>query len=215
MYFPLFIKTDELPCLIIGGGDVAARKIEMLSNAGCRIHLIAPRINEKVMKQLEQEKFDWFEREYDAGDCEDYQLVIAATENKPVNLEIYKDATGFGIPVNVVDEPDLCTVIFPAIYSDKPLTVAVSTSGVAPFLAAEIRTRIAGQAGGFGRWVEIGGRFRELVRCEVKDSAAKKQMYKKFIDAGPPDRNAQPPDTGKLADWVNWLDSIIEGNRDR
>jgi uroporphyrin-III C-methyltransferase/precorrin-2 dehydrogenase/sirohydrochlorin ferrochelatase len=204
MYLPLFFKNG-LPCLIVGGGRVASHKIKILLNASCEITLIAPNISGYAADEVRNRSVRWLEREYRQGDCNGVQLVIAATPFRDVNKRISEDAGELGIPVNVVDDPELSTVIFPAVWSEESLSIAVSTSGIAPFMAAEIRTLLGGYARGMGKWVEAGGRFRDAVRGEVADSTERNTLYRKFLDAGRPENIDIPVDEMTLDDWLSWL----------
>jgi uroporphyrin-III C-methyltransferase / precorrin-2 dehydrogenase / sirohydrochlorin ferrochelatase len=207
MFLPLLFKNG-LSCLIVGGGQVASRKIEALVQMPCTITIIAPHISDLIAEEVRSGSICWLEREYILGDCKGFELVIAATPIREINRRVSDEARELGIPINVVDDPELSTVIFPAVWRDKSLLVAVSTEGAAPFMAAEIRTRLASYAQGMGRWVEIGGRFRDVVRQEVKDTDERGNLYKLFLEAGRTDEFDDPPDSGHLSDWLSWLDNI-------
>lgn len=132
--------------------------------------------------------------------------MVAATPHAEVNRTVSQEAQDLGIPINVVDAPELCTVIFGAIWRDGPLTVAVSSGGIAPFMAAAVRNRIADAAAGMGSWIDAAGRFRAAVRAEVSDRAEREGLYRRF------ETNIQrrlPPgqeQTWTLSDWVEWLE---------
>lgn len=205
MFLPLFFKSG-LSCLVVGGGQVASHKIRILLEAQCRVTVVAPQLSGSAADALQTQSIRWVEREYAPGDCAEYHLVIAATPSGDVNRRVSEEAKKRGIPVNVVDDPELSTVIFPAIWRERSLAVAVSTGGAAPFMAAEIRTRIARYALGLGHWVEAGRRFRQAVRNEISKTADKNALYRRFLDAGPPEPEQNPPDGLNLAGWLNWLD---------
>ncbi len=207
MYLPLLFK-EGLRCLVVGGGQVASRKIETLMEIPCSITIIAPRISGLSAEEIHKGSIRWLEREYAWGDCRGFQLAVAATPFKEVNRRVSEEAGELGIPVNVVDDPALSTVIFPALWRDQSLLLAVSTEGVAPFMAAEIRDRLACYAKGMGHWVEIAGRFRAIVRKEIPDMAERRSLYSLFSCAGCPDESDSPPVSGRLNDWLSWLDRI-------
>jgi uroporphyrin-III C-methyltransferase/precorrin-2 dehydrogenase/sirohydrochlorin ferrochelatase len=207
VYLPLLFK-EGFSCLIVGGGQVASRKIEVLLEMPCGITIVAPQISDLAAEEVRKGSVGWREREYLRGDCEGFQLVVAATPVHEVNRRVSEEAGALGIPINVVDDPSLSTVIFPAVWRDNPLLLAVSTEGVAPFMAAEIRTLLGRSAQGMGRWVEIGGRFREIVRREIKDADEKQILYRRFLDAGKPEEMQNPPESAQLCDWLLWLDSL-------
>ena len=207
MYLPLLFK-EGLRCLIVGGGEVASRKIDILLDIPCDITIVAPQISDLAAEEVRKGSVRWLEREYSPGDCEGFQLIVAATPIREVNRLVFEEAGKLGIPVNVVDDPMLSTVIFPAVWRDQSLSIAVSTGGAAPFLAAEIRTLLAGYANGMGRWTELAGRFREIVRKEIVDIGERKTLYKKFLDAGQPDEFETPPNSTRLSDWLMWLENL-------
>jgi siroheme synthase-like protein len=207
MYFPLLIK-DNFSTLVVGGGKVAARKIESLLQIRCRITIIAPQIANLIDRNVQNGSIRWIQREYAPGDCKGFQLVIAATPIREINYKVSEEAREMGILVNVVDDPVLSTFIFPAVWRYRSLLVAVSTEGMAPFMAAEIRDRLASHAQGMGSWLEIAGDFREIVRNEVKNPKEREKFYRRFADAGPPSEDQPPPESGHLSDWLVWIDSI-------
>jgi len=207
MYLPLYFKTDHLRCLVIGGGKVAARKVEMLLAAGCSLTLIAPEIERSIQEAADRGLLRWHARKYAGGDCEGFHLVIAATPCEETNRAVSFEAERRGIPANVVDVPDLCTVIFGASWHEGPLSVSVSTGGTAPFMAAVVRDRIAEAAGGLGEWVEAAGRFRAAVRHAIRESEEKEHLYRRFVDrirrGSPP---SGMPQSQELTEWLAWLD---------
>jgi uroporphyrin-III C-methyltransferase/precorrin-2 dehydrogenase/sirohydrochlorin ferrochelatase len=207
MYLPLLFK-ENLSCLIIGGGQVATRKVETLCRLACSITVIAPEVTEPVELSIRAGAIRWIRREYVPGDCRGFQLVIAATPVREVNRRVSGEARELGIPVNVVDDPELSTFIFPAVWRDRSLIIAVSTEGVAPFMAAEIRNRLSEQADQMGRWVEMAGNFREIVRSAIDDSGEREELYRRFASAGPPPEDSHPPANSRLEDWLTWIDSF-------
>ncbi len=193
---------------MVGGGQVAARKLKVLMELPCSISIVAPQITDSIYQEVRTGSVHWFEREFKAGDCGGFQLIIAATPVREVNRIVSGEAKTLGIPVNVVDDPSLSTVIFPAVLRDKSLVIAVSTEGVAPFMASKIRTRLAAYTNHLGDWVEIAGRFRALVRKEIKDPEEKGKLYQLFPDQRPPGEYDDPPQEERLNDWLSWLDKI-------
>jgi uroporphyrin-III C-methyltransferase/precorrin-2 dehydrogenase/sirohydrochlorin ferrochelatase len=210
MFLPLLLK-DGFSCLIVGGGQVGARKAAVLLEMPCAITVIAPQIADQFYRDVRTGSVRWIEREYSMGDCSGFQLVIAATPVREVNRTVSDEAKKLCIPVNVVDDPSLSTIIFPAVWRDKSLVIAVSTEGVAPFMASKIRTRLAAYAQELGEWVEIAGNFRAVVRQEIKDPGEKEKLYELFPDKKPC-KCDNPPEEGRLSDWLAWLDKINRSN---
>jgi len=208
MYLPLAFKGAGMRCLIIGGGDVACRKLEFLSASGCEVTIIAPRVNHEIQSAIATTRVRWIAREYAPGDCRGYPLVIAATERREINQTIFEEAVSLCIPINVVDDPDLCTVIFPAVWRQGPLTIAVNTEGVAPFMAAAIRNRLSVQCSSLPIWVETAAKFRIAVRSEIHDWREKNLLYQQFAEAIQSENPPDPPDSTRLGDWIAWLGKI-------
>jgi uroporphyrin-III C-methyltransferase / precorrin-2 dehydrogenase / sirohydrochlorin ferrochelatase len=208
MFLPLVFKGAGMRCLIIGGGDVAWRKVELLLTAGCAVTVIAPCIHDGIRSVVDTQSARWVEREFQSGDCRGYQLVIAATERREINKTIFDESSSLGIPVNVVDDPELCTVLFPAVWYQDPLTISVSTGGGAPFMAAAVRDRLAAQGATLARWTEIAAQFRAAVRSEIVDWNEKNMLYRQFVDVVRPGDPPDPPESKTLDDWMAWLDKL-------
>ncbi len=208
MFLPLFFESEGLSCLVVGGGEVAARKVDTLCGLGCRVTVISPEIHELIKGIAAAGGIEWIARGYQSGDCGGFGLVIVATPHREVNREVSVEARSLGIPVNVVDDPELCTVIFPAVHRDGPLTLAVSTGGTAPFMAAAVRDRLAERSEGMGAWVEAAGRFREAVRRAAKDPAEKNRLYQEFLAASARRHAKESPQSAELSDWLDWLGQI-------
>jgi siroheme synthase-like protein len=211
MYLPLLFK-EGFSCLVIGGGKVAARKVETLLEFSCSITVISPDIDDVISDAVSCKSVAWIRRDYAPGDCDGFQLIIAATASREVNSAVSVEARSLRVPVNVVDDPELSTVIFPAVWRAGSLLLAVSTEGVAPFMTVAIRDRLASHASQMGKWVEIGGRFREAVRRSVTTEEQKMRLYARFVDATRPDRFLDPPASAALSDWLSWLDQIERAN---
>lgn len=207
MNLPLFIKTDRLPCLIVGGGRVAAHKVEVLVAAGCALTLISPEIEDSIREAVRRGLLRWRARTYQAGDCTGFHLVIAATGSEEINRAVYSEARLAGIPINVVDSPELCTVIFGASWNEGPLTISVSTGGVAPFMAAAVRDRLAETARGMGAWVDAAGRFRTAVRRAIRDEREREPYFQRFVACMRGHPPVSLPQSEEFDAWLAFLDS--------
>ena len=162
-FLPLFHKLQDRPVLVIGGGEVALRKARLLSDAGAVLRVVAPEIRSELQELAGPGGI--FLRGYASSDLQGVALVIAATDDVPLNARISAEAQALGIPVNVVDAPSLCSVIFPAIVDRSPLIVAVSSGGDAPVLARLIRAKIETWIPAtYGQLANLGKRFRERVK---------------------------------------------------
>jgi uroporphyrin-III C-methyltransferase / precorrin-2 dehydrogenase / sirohydrochlorin ferrochelatase len=213
MYLPLFHKMDDLPCLVVGGGSVAAHKVDLLLAAGCALTVVSPEIHELIRRAEQDQKLRWLARKYRERDCEGFNLVVAATPDETTNRAVHDEAVRLGIPVNVVDVPELCTVIFGASWTEGPLTVSVSTGGGAPFMASAVRDRISDAAAGLGNWVTAAAAFRHAVRQATDDPAERDDMYRRFVARMAGSVSPPPMQSGILEDWLPWLHAPLPLNR--
>lgn len=141
-YLPLFLDVKEKPCLVVGGGGVAARKVTMLERAQARVTVIAPRLSESLQQRVDDGAITWHEKKFTAGDLRDYRLVMAATDDRQINAEVAACCRERNIPVNAADDAKNCDFIMPSIIDRSPLQIAVSTGGASPVLARMLRTRL-------------------------------------------------------------------------
>jgi uroporphyrin-III C-methyltransferase/precorrin-2 dehydrogenase/sirohydrochlorin ferrochelatase len=168
-YFPLFIDSNKINAIVIGGGDVAARKIELLLKATTNITVMAAQVNSSVLRLIEHYQLNWLEHNYQAGFLNDKSLVIAATDNNQVNKAIAEEAEQLKLLVNVVDQPDLCTYITPAIIDRSPMIIAISSCGSAPVLVRMLREQIDKLLpDAYGKLAKFSFKFRDHVKARVK-----------------------------------------------
>jgi len=138
-YMPIAMSMTDRSCLVVGGGKIALRKIEMLLNYEPDITVIAPKVDDKIQYFGDSNKVTLKKREYKSPEASMYSLVISASNDDEVNKTVAKDCREAGIPVNVVDNPTLCDFIFPATLRRGILTVSVSSDGKAPFFSSNVR----------------------------------------------------------------------------
>lgn len=139
-YLPLFFDLKPRLCLVVGGGEIAFRKTELLVKARGNVRLVAPSIEQKLKDLLVGDNHQIIEREIQLQDFEGIDLVVSATDLKDVNRWVAEQAKTRNIPVNVVDDLELTNVVFPAIVDRSPLVAAVSSGGSSPVLTRKIRT---------------------------------------------------------------------------
>jgi uroporphyrin-III C-methyltransferase/precorrin-2 dehydrogenase/sirohydrochlorin ferrochelatase len=141
-YLPVFLRLDGRPALIVGGGRVAARKVAWLVRAGARVTVVAPGLHTDLEACINRAECAHLQRGFEPGQLAGMALVVAATDDRAVNVAVSDAARQRNIPVNVVDSPELSTFIFPAIIDRSPILVAVSSAGAAPVLARRVREQI-------------------------------------------------------------------------
>jgi siroheme synthase-like protein len=141
-YYPVMLEIEGKKCLVVGGGNIALRKIQGLLECGAQVTVIAPRINEKILKLREDGRISTFERNYMTGDLEGFFMTVAASGDGEVNRKVAFEASERGIPVNVVDDRELSSFIVPSVIRRGDLTVTVSTGGKSPLLAKMLRKKL-------------------------------------------------------------------------
>ena len=141
-FLPLFHQLQGQPCLLIGGGAVALRKGRLLVKAGAQLHVVATAIDPQLQALCTQSGGNWRQDRYTKQDLEGRFLVVAATDDQALNEQVSQDCHSRQLPVNVVDQPTLCSFIFPAIIDRSPITVAVSSGGQSPVLARQLRSQL-------------------------------------------------------------------------
>lgn len=181
---PLFFKLEQRAVLIVGGGEVAMRKASLLDSAGAHITFIAPGYEPRLQAQFaHQPQHRLLVGEYQASLLTDMTLVIAATDNDVVNEQVFHDCQARNTPVNVVDNPPLCSFIFPAIVDRDPITIAVSSAGKAPVLArllrAKIETVIPPQ---YGKLAGLAGQFRDKVKAALPNVTARRKFWEQAFE---------------------------------
>ncbi len=196
---PLFLDLSDQPCLVIGGGAVAARKIQSLIDVGARVSVVAPLLGASAAELAERHGFEVALREFQETDVRGRLLVIAATGNADVNRRAFAACRERRVLINTVDNPALCTAIFPSIVDRGPVTVAVSTGGASPTLARRIREQIETLLpAATGRLAEFLGGRRARVRAAVPDIDARRRLWENALDGNVPalitDGNEQAAD---------------------
>src|SRR5271163_2232430 len=146
-YLPIFIDVSGRPCLVVGGGEVAARKVEALAEAGARVTVVSPRLSSLMETLIVRGLAVHVAREYRRGDIHGCVLAYAATDDPGLHRELAAEARALGIPLNVVDVPELCTFIVPAVVKRGALQIAISTAGASPAFAARLRHELEDQFG--------------------------------------------------------------------
>ncbi|WP_372883264.1 bifunctional precorrin-2 dehydrogenase/sirohydrochlorin ferrochelatase [Psychromonas sp.] len=182
-YFPIFLDAQKLNAVVIGGGNVAARKIELLLKSKAKITVVSPVVKESVQALLTDRQITWIKAEYAPHFLDSFQLVIAATNIRAVNIAISDAANQRGMLVNVVDDPALCNYITPAIIDREPMIIALSSSGNAPILLQMLKSQIEQMLpAGYGKLARFCGRYRIEVQAKIKQFSERKLFWKKVLE---------------------------------
>ena len=181
-YLPLFFKLTDEPCLIVGGGAVAVRKTDSLRAAGARVTLISPRLGNPLQELADAGTIDWRAKEFEPTDVLDFRLVIGATDCREVNEAVSRAARERNIPVNVVDCPELCSFIFPAIIDRSPVVAAISTGGASPVLARLLRLKMETLIPpGYGALARLAEKFRGPVKKMLADASLRRAFWERVL----------------------------------
>ncbi len=180
---PLVLDLDGVPCLVVGAGRVAERKIAALLRSGARIRVVAPWATPRLRALARRGSLTWDRGPYRRAHLRGARLVIAAASDSTANRAVARDARRRGVFVSVADDPDLCTLTLPAVLRRGPLVVAVSTSGESPALARALRDDLAKRIGPeHGVYVALVGSIRRRLR-RVPDPADRRRRYRRLLGA--------------------------------
>ncbi|MBT3277170.1 siroheme synthase CysG [Candidatus Thioglobus sp.] len=164
-YLPIFIDIKQKPCLVVGGGDIAFRKMTLLLKANAQVTCIDHSACSSVQALADQNKITLVKRNFEPSDITTQALIISATDDAQLNAQVSQLAHNANIPVNVVDSPDLCSFIMPSIVDRSPIVIAISSAGKAPVLARLIRAKLESTIPhAYGKLAELAGNFREQVK---------------------------------------------------
>ena len=169
--FPISLKLQQQPCLIVGGGRIAYRKAVLLAKAGAVIHVIAPEIESNLQEIVESSQGQYVQAPFSPDiQLRNYRLVIAATNYKAVNIQVFEACEAEKILVNSVDDPPHCRFMVPAIIDRSPLVVSIATNGTSPVLSRQIRTQLeASIPHGMGKLAEFSGKWRAVVKSKIEN----------------------------------------------
>ena len=175
-HLPIFINIRKKPCIVIGGGDIALRKINLLLKAKAKVDCLSPLFCKGIKNLSKNGHITLINKSFDQTDIKDYSIIIAATDDSSVNSSISAIAQVKKIPVNVVDSPELSSFIMPSIVDRSPLIIAVSSSGKAPVLSRIIRAKLETVIpSAYGILADIAGEYRQKVKdrfSTIKDRRA-------------------------------------------
>lgn len=151
-YYPVFLDIKDKICVIVGGGEVALRKVERLLDCGAKVSIISPKLTPELAALKDKKMIFHVAAEYSGDLIEKAALIIGATDDEKTNARISQDARAKGIPVNIVDDPQKCDFILPSVVQRGDLAITIGTGGKSPALARHLREELEGK---YGREYEI------------------------------------------------------------
>jgi uroporphyrin-III C-methyltransferase/precorrin-2 dehydrogenase/sirohydrochlorin ferrochelatase len=182
-YFPVFFDLTAQPVLVVGAGEVALRKIELLLRSGASITVVAPEVHPELMRQAGSGLITLTQREFVPEDLAGARLVIVATSHRALNRWIAKLSESRSIPVNVVDDREASRFIVPAIVDRDPVLVAVGTSGTSPVLARRLREKLEAlipqRIGEAALWLRS---LRRTAKAQLRDIDARRRYFEALVD---------------------------------
>jgi len=181
-FLPIFLNLSDRPCLVVGGGDIASRKIRQLLKAGGKVTVVAPALCDEVTAQADRKIINHIAETFADHHLDGMTLVIAATDDESINRKVSELAKSRNIPVNVVDNPKLCSFIMPSVVDRSPVQIAISTGGASPVLARLLRARLETMIpSSFGRLAELMGKSREMVRKRFPNMNERRRFWEHVL----------------------------------
>ena len=141
-YYPAFLSIEDRPCLVVGGGQIAERKVKGLLDADARVTVVSPTVTPRLQRRIDKGQVTHFPREFRSSDLQGFYLLIAATDDMPLNRKVGIEGRNLGLIVNVVDDTPYCDFIAPSIVRRGDITFAISTGGASPALARWLRRQV-------------------------------------------------------------------------
>src|SRR5690554_5825717 len=200
-YLPLFFNLKNRPVLLIGGGEVGLRKARLLVRAGARLQVVSHEVHPELEELLAASQGKLVANDYHKDQLEGVVLVVAATDDEAVNQQVHTDCVARNLPVNVVDNPALCSFIVPAIVDRSPVVIGISSSGQAPVLARLLRAKLESILP--TRYSDLGqlaARFRSQVKQRFANITQRRKFWEKVFQGSVAERvfNGQMPEAEKL-----------------
>jgi uroporphyrin-III C-methyltransferase/precorrin-2 dehydrogenase/sirohydrochlorin ferrochelatase len=181
-YLPLFVDLKNRLCLVVGGGDIAARKAGLLRKAQANVTIVAPSVSVNTQALIDTKEVIWINTVFSENLLQGCSLVIAATDNEQVNRTVYQHAKQHKIWVNVADCPELCDFILPSILDRSPIVVAVSSGGKSPILARQLRARLETLIPPtYGRLAELVGRYRGKIQDKFPRISMRRRFWESIL----------------------------------
>ena len=208
MFYPLFIELRGKAVLVVGGGQVAERKVDSLLQCQALVTVVAPNLTSHLKQLAAAGSIRSVPRKFEESDLENALLVISATDDTETQERVAALARAHGILINTVDEPRLCDFIVPAVIRHGDVITAISTSGKSPALAAALRTRVETVVTkDAARAANLLGAIRSEIHSRFADPARRKVVFERIVESGILDWITDYDDAGAMQK----IYSIIEG----
>ena len=183
--YPIFLNLESKKCLVVGGGEVAERKVKGLLESKADVTVISPDISEYTANLAKENRIIYKKRSYKKGDLKGFFLVIGATDSSEINELISIETKEMGILCNIVDSPHFCNFFVPSVVSSGDLKIAVSTNGKSPALAKKIRKELENIYGGeYALFLDYLGKIREkLLKMKNINDKKRKEIFENIVNS--------------------------------
>ncbi|NRF32820.1 precorrin-2 dehydrogenase/sirohydrochlorin ferrochelatase family protein [Vibrio coralliilyticus] len=183
-YFPLFMNLSDKPVLVVGGGEVACRKVDSLIRAGANVTIVSPKIDTYLQNLVESGDCFWVQNFYtDDLLNRKYVQVWATTDNPELNHRVYHDAKALGLLVNVVDDQPYCDFITPSMINRGRIQIAISSGGASPVLVRNIREKLeATLPQNLSLLADFGASKRNDIKQHLPSVDLRRKFWESFFD---------------------------------
>jgi uroporphyrin-III C-methyltransferase / precorrin-2 dehydrogenase / sirohydrochlorin ferrochelatase len=182
-YFPIFLRLAGEPVLVVGGGEIAARKIDLLLRTSAKVRVVAPELVAGLAERVATGEIVHVAAEFTPEHLDGVRLAIAATDKRAINAWVAHQAERRNIPVNVVDDRELSRFIMPAIVDRSPVVVAIGSSGDAPVLTRRLRERLESfLPQRLGALARLAGKLRPTIKARIESPARRRKFWENFFD---------------------------------
>jgi uroporphyrin-III C-methyltransferase / precorrin-2 dehydrogenase / sirohydrochlorin ferrochelatase len=182
-YFPIFVRLAGEPVLVVGGGEVAARKVDLLLRTSAKVTVVAPELVASLAEKAAAGEITHLSEEFRPDHLDGMRLAIAATDKHSINAWVSRQAERRNVPVNVVDDRELSRFIVPAIVDRSPVVVAVGSSGDAPVLTRRLREKLESiLPQGLGALAKLAGKLRPVVKARIESLSGRRRFWENFFD---------------------------------
>ena len=181
-YYPIYLNLKNRLCVVVGGGEVAERKVKSLVACDARVLVISPELNQELQELYQKGLIRYRRGNFSREDLSEACLVIGATDSRQTNSEIAEQARKQGILVNIVDNPEECDFIVPATVERGDLLIGISTGGKSPALARNIREELEERYGEeYAEFLNLMGELREVLKKEMPDQQQRERIFQALI----------------------------------
>jgi precorrin-2 dehydrogenase / sirohydrochlorin ferrochelatase len=206
-WLPVMLQVEGLLCVVIGGGEVAERKVNGLLEADAHVTIVSPSMTDKLVELAEQGIIHWITREYMDGDLAGASLAIAATNDREANERVALEAEARGVWPNVADDAAASAVLLPSVFRRGKLVIAVSTTGASPSMARRVRRELEERYGPeYESWLDWLAEARLLLRRLIPETERRQSLHRALEEIdGAMLLSARLP----IAGWQQrWLDAL-------